>query len=163
MEENRKQSSRQKTASGTGSRPLNLDLTKIPETAAQKRELEKRTERAILDWLTTKLRRGFFWKNESVGIYDQASGSYRKSNNPYAINGTSDILGIWENGRFIAIEVKRPGNENGASDEQKAFIAQINRRGGLAFVATSVEKVEQEFRAAGLLDEGLCLDRANGK
>lgn len=122
------------------------------------RELEKKTERKILDWLTTELGIGYFWKNQSVGIYDQASGSYRKSTNPYAINGTSDILGIWPGGRFIAIEVKRPGEENGASDAQKAFIKQLNARGGLAFVATSVEKVRQEFQAAGLLDGGPCPD-----
>jgi hypothetical protein len=44
-------------------------------------------------------------------------------------------------GRFLAIEVKRPGNK--ASPEQQQFIDTINEAGGLAFVARSVEEVER--------------------
>lgn len=137
---------------------MNLDLQAVPtfsdnpkERKAKRAELELQTERRILDFLNTELRIGFFWKNVSVGVFDEQAGVYRRSTNPYAIKGTSDILGIWPNGRLIAIEVKRPGNENGATVEQLAFIAKINRLGGLAFVATSVEKVRLEFQAAKLL------------
>jgi hypothetical protein len=44
-------------------------------------------------------------------------------------------------GRFLAIEVKRPGGK--ATPEQQQFIDTINQAGGLAFVARSVEEVEK--------------------
>jgi hypothetical protein len=52
--------------------------------------------------------------------------------------GVSDILGVWK-GRLLAIEVKRPGGK--VSDEQQAFIDRVNKLGGIAFVARSVDDV----------------------
>lgn len=51
--------------------------------------------------------------------------------------GSSDILGITKDGRFLAVECKR---EKGGvlSDAQKEFIAEINRNGGVAIVVHSV-------------------------
>ena len=52
--------------------------------------------------------------------------------------GVSDILGIWQ-GRLLAIEVKtRTGK---VSQYQQDFIDTINREGGIAFVARSVDDV----------------------
>jgi hypothetical protein len=47
-------------------------------------------------------------------------------------------------GRFLAIEVKRPGNK--PTPEQQQFIDTINEAGGLAFVARSVEEVDNTLR-----------------
>jgi penicillin-binding protein-related factor A (putative recombinase) len=52
--------------------------------------------------------------------------------------GISDILGVYE-GRFLAIEVKRPGGR--VSSEQRAFIERVNEEGGVGFVAYSVDDV----------------------
>lgn len=52
--------------------------------------------------------------------------------------GIPDILGVYH-GRFLAIEVKRPGC-NPTADQQK-FLDRINAEGGLAFVARSVDDV----------------------
>lgn len=52
--------------------------------------------------------------------------------------GIPDILGIW-NGRMLAIEVK---TEKGRlTDKQQAKINEINRAGGLAFVARCIDDV----------------------
>lgn len=51
--------------------------------------------------------------------------------------GSSDILGILDDGRFLAIEVKRPGKE--PTEVQREFLENINKNGGLAFVAYSVD------------------------
>lgn len=59
----------------------------------------------------------------------------------FSLKGVSDIVGILPGGRFLAIEVKRPGNERGVTLEQRAFIDRINKSGGLAFVATSISDV----------------------
>lgn len=52
--------------------------------------------------------------------------------------GISDILGIYK-GRFLAIEVKKPGGK--PSQHQKEFLDEVNRHGGIGFVARSAEEV----------------------
>ena len=59
--------------------------------------------------------------------------------------GISDILGILRGGRMLAIEVKTPARRKQVSIWQKDFIDRINNAGGLAFVATSIEEVEQQL------------------
>jgi len=52
------------------------------------------------------------------------------------------ILGIIPpHGRFLAIEVKKPGRKPTA--HQRAFLAEVKRMGGIALVAHSLEDVER--------------------
>lgn len=54
--------------------------------------------------------------------------------------GSSDLIGLTRDGRFLAIEVK---TERGKlSQEQKAFLAMVNRMGGCGIVARSVQDLE---------------------
>lgn len=53
--------------------------------------------------------------------------------------GGSDLIGWTRDGRFAAVEVKTPTGR--VSAEQKAFIDAVNRSGGIAGVARSVEDV----------------------
>jgi hypothetical protein len=72
--------------------------------------------------------------------YESRTSSYI----PTHTRGVSDIIGcIPKTGRFLAIEVKRPGGK--PTPEQQQFIDTINAAGGLAFVARSVEEVEQRL------------------
>lgn len=48
--------------------------------------------------------------------------------------GTLDFEGYDKNGRFVAVECKRPGGGR-LSPAQKARISDINEKGGVAFVA----------------------------
>lgn len=59
---------------------------------------------------------------------------------PFGTRGEADIHACMS-GRFIAIEVKRPGQK--PTPLQLARLAQIAAAGGLAFVATSVADVAQ--------------------
>lgn len=52
--------------------------------------------------------------------------------------GLPDIIGLHK-GRFIAIEVKRPGKESTLTDKQERKIELINLAGGIAFMSTSAE------------------------
>lgn len=63
----------------------------------------------------------------------------------YGFPGCSDILGMLKGGRFLAIEVKRPGEE--ATDLQQAFLDSVNEAGGLGFVAWDIEDVAQALHA----------------
>ena len=58
--------------------------------------------------------------------------------------GVSDIIGIY-NGRFLAIEVKRPGAK--LANAQADFIAKVSANGGIAFVARSVDDVIARLEA----------------
>lgn len=84
--------------------------------------------------------RGIFaWRNNTIGVWDAKRKRYRT--NPHTMKGVSDIIGILENGKFLAIECK---SETGTlSREQKDFIDNINRHGGHAICARSVEDVRQ--------------------
>lgn len=68
---------------------------------------------------------GMAFKQNQIGIYAQA--------------GVPDLL-CCVKGRFVAIEVKKPKKKPTAI--QNAFIEAINKCGGLAFYATSVEEVK---------------------
>lgn len=109
--------------------------------AKEKHIPEKAIENQILLYLYKK--NIYSWKNQSVGIYDQRLGIYRKSNNPFHKKGVSDILGLLPGGRFLAIEVKARYGK--VSPEQEQFINDVNKSGGLAFVARSVQDVIEKL------------------
>lgn len=81
----------------------------------------------------------FSWQNKSQGTYDPKLKRFR-SPGPFFMRGTSDILGVLENGRILAIEVKTMKGK--LTPEQKLFLSEIKLRGGLALVARSVGDVE---------------------
>lgn len=59
--------------------------------------------------------------------------------------GTLDFEGYDNNGRFCAIECKRPSGGR-LSPAQAERIADINRKGGVAFVAHSGEEALQKLK-----------------
>lgn len=89
--------------------------------------------------------RGFYvWRNNS-GAYKDASGRFIR----FGKKGSSDIIGILHDGRFLAVECKR---ENGGilSNAQAEFIARIRAEGGVAVVANSLEALKDELRNNGV-------------
>ena len=107
-----------------------------------KKPTEKEIEKSILQYLEF-LPNCYAWKNNSVGVFDPTKKVFRKSKNKFAINGVSDILGVYK-GRFLAIEVKTPQNKK-RTQEQNDFIEQIKKNDGIAFYATSIEEVKAEL------------------
>lgn len=107
---------------------------------------EKQIENTILHWLNW---RGFFcWKTKTMGTFDKRSGRYLRGSRLYR-TGVSDIIGILDSGKLFAIEVK---SEKGrVQDNQKLFLSEIKAKGGLAFIARSVDDIEREFKLAGVL------------
>jgi len=96
-------------------------------------------ETKILDWLAG-LGIGFFWKNTSGGFHD--GKKWRVHQSPFAIRGTSDILGI-VSGRMVALEVKTDVGR--PSSEQAAFIQKVRVCGGLAAVVRSLDETKAQF------------------
>ena len=64
--------------------------------------------------------------------------------------GTCDFEGYDNIGRFVAIECKRPSGGR-LSPAQKERIADIHRKGGVAFVAHSGEEVLKQLQERGCL------------
>ena len=79
------------------------------------------------------------WKNNTAGIYVKARNTYIPSHAP----GVSDILGLLPGGQFLAVEVK--SLKGRVSPHQLQFIDEVNQQGGLAFVAHSVEEVQEQL------------------
>lgn len=67
---------------------------------------------------------------------------YMPVQNGMGVVGIPDILACYR-GFMVAIEVKAPGKCANTTANQKMRIAEINRAGGMAFVADSVETVKQ--------------------
>ncbi len=98
--------------------------------------------KAVLDYL--RLRGIFAWRNNTTGIFDPTRKVFRTF---HGLKGVSDVLGLLDGGRLLAVEVKRPGGK--VSAEQAEFIDAVNRRGGLAFVATGIGDVMKALDAEG--------------
>ena len=64
--------------------------------------------------------------------------------------GTCDFEGYDNTGRFVAIECKRPSGGR-LSPAQKERIADINRKGGVAFVVHSGEEALKQLQERGCL------------
>ena len=94
---------------------------------------------AILGYLA--YRQIYAWRN-NTGAYKTEHGSYVR----YGFKGSSDILGILPDGRFLAIEIKKPKpNKTYPTKEQKLFLKNIEINGGIAFVARSLEDVIEKI------------------
>lgn len=119
-------------------------------------------QREILEYLhTPRLKEVcYVWRNQSTGVFDPVSGTFRINKGLGRINGVSDILGIVGSavigadgslglGRLLAIEVK--STKGKATADQLAFLLHITNRGGLGFIARSVEDVEAVFKREGIL------------
>lgn len=105
-------------------------------------------ETRILEWLAG-LGIGFFWKNTSGGFHD--GKRWRVHQSPFAIRGTSDVLGIVA-GRLVALEVK---TDVGRVDPaQIAFLNKVRACGGLAAVVRSLDDTKAAFQSWGLTPPG---------
>lgn len=106
---------------------------------------ESLIKRAVCHYLSG-LKDCFFWVNESVGVFDAKRGIYRKKNSPYQLNGTADILGIFQ-GSPLAIEIKSKSGR--LTDSQREFLDKFKYHGGIGVVARSVDDVKNALFPGG--------------
>ena len=94
------------------------------------------------------------WRNNSgVSREEHRHVRFGLGNDSAKINRhwkSPDLVGIGPGGRFLGVEMKRPGWRYHPNDEREVAqcnaINDINRRGGIAFFCTSVEEFETEIR-----------------
>jgi hypothetical protein len=88
------------------------------------RVLERQVKRACQEALAA--RRIFAWRTNSGGMKNPR-GQYVQF---AGVSGLADLIGLLApTGRFLAVEVKRPGEQ--PTDEQRAFLNRVNDAGGL--------------------------------
>jgi hypothetical protein len=87
----------------------------------------------------------FHYRNNSGGFKTDSGGFVRAG-----YTGSSDFIGICPDGRFLAVECKRP--EGGVlSAAQREFLDTINRNGGVGIVVTSVESLISQLKEAEVI------------
>ena len=96
-------------------------------------EKEADIQKAILDFL--RLKRYVVTKHYSTVFKGSRDTGYYPV--PIGDKGVSDIIGCSPTGRFIAVEVKKPGGS--ASDDQIAYLENIRAAGGIGFTAWSLD------------------------
>lgn len=91
--------------------------------------------KAVLEYLNVVC--GLFaWRNNtgmSIAQYRRKDGVEKKRAIRYGYPGSSDIVGVFKDGRILCVECKKPG---GCTDAKRAalqadFGAHINRMGGI--------------------------------
>ncbi len=100
-------------------------------------------KRQIITWL--KYNGVFAWVQHNAAIYDPSRKAFRRQSFGQR-RGVSDILGVWK-GRLLAIEVKTKTGK--LSEHQEEFLKDVNRVGGIGFVARSIDDVVRELNARG--------------
>lgn len=98
---------------------------------------EQQIKNQILLWLNYQ-NNGFFWPNNSMGVFDPVKKFYRKPGGKFNVNGTADILGAWL-GWPVAIEIKSEKGKQ--SEDQRLFQIRFEEAGGIYILARSLDDV----------------------
>lgn len=109
-----------------------------PETKIQNQILLALSEHGCVVWRNAT---SYCWTGRVI----HKDGSTVTLDSSHPINaglcvGSSDIIGILPDGRFLAIEVKRPKKGSNAEAEQLRFIEAVNNAGGVAGIARSPQE-----------------------
>lgn len=104
--------------------------------------LEKDIQRGILEWLNDE--GFFFWRSNNTPVYSRNNGGKMafRSLPKYTPRGLPDIMCVI-NGRFVAIEVKRPGSK--LRSEQADYGAKCVCSGGIYAMVQSLDDVKKLF------------------
>lgn len=100
--------------------------------------LETEIQKQCLSYL--HLRGIYCWRSNNTPIYDPRRGVYRSFR---GLRGVSDILGILDDGRFFACEIKRPGKT--LRPEQEKFLDEVSTRGGVGIWVSSVDELKEDL------------------
>lgn len=107
--------------------------------------MSRRTETHLVSACLDTLRKlGIFaWRNNSGAAMLPGRGGAMMPVR-FGLKGSSDILGIIDGGRFLAVECKQP--KKYPTKEQRAFLAAVKDHGGCALVVRSVDDLIDGLR-----------------
>ena len=120
------------------------------QTEGHGMELKDIPESAVIQQVKTVIKAtGLKLQRINTGCFTIGEGKNRRYIKT-AEAGTCDFEGYDNAGRFVAIECKRPSGGR-LSPAQKERIADINRKGGVAFVAHSGEEALSQLQERGCI------------
>ncbi len=91
------------------------------------------------------LRKILAWRANQIPVPLPGGKGFRKF---AGLRGVSDIIGVLDDGRFLAVEVK---TEVGVlRPDQKVFLDAVRERGGLAIVVRSVADLDRALKLEGV-------------
>ena len=99
--------------------------------------LEADIQRAILEYLNLHPRVAWAVRMNTGAM--KIDGRFVK----FGFTGCSDVLGQMTDGRFLAVEVKRPGNK--PTEDQHSFLRNVQHYGGVGFWCDSVKSCEEKL------------------
>ena len=121
-----------------------MELSRAPKPkvaqCAAAPPLERDVLAEVLAVLEMHPRVAFVWR-QNTGAMELGDRYVR-----FSFKGCSDLLGMLRDGRFLAVECKREGKE--PTEDQAGFIVNVNRNGGVAFVARSAADVWDGLQTA---------------
>lgn len=88
----------------------------------------------------------YHWRNQTGALKPAASSRPIRFGRP----GSSDFIGICPDGRFLAIECKRPSG-GVVSDLQKKFLDEIIKRGGVGIITRGAEDCLAQMKEWGVI------------
>jgi hypothetical protein len=102
--------------------------------------LEKDIQRVICEWL--QLKKYFFWRSNNIPVYgkNNAGAMTFRSLPKFTPRGLPDIMLI-NKGKFIAIEIKRPGAK--LRPEQASFGLNCIGHGGFFIAVHSLDELQE--------------------
>jgi penicillin-binding protein-related factor A (putative recombinase) len=102
------------------------------------KQTEAQLQKIIIEYINIT-KKGMFWRNNNVGVFDRQTGAYRMTNQK---KGVPDIIGVYR-GYFIGIEVKSIKGK--MSEHQLDFKRQFERNGGVYYMANDFDKFKNWF------------------
>jgi len=104
---------------------------------------EKELTKMLIEYLNLKYPVRV-WRQNTGKMIAEHKGKTRMVS--FGIPGQADITGIHnESGKRIEIEVKLPKRKNRLTPAQREFLESVRRSGGIAFVATSIDDIDNEL------------------
>jgi len=111
--------------------------------------------RIKIDVLRYLERRGFFAWNNPTGCVRIAPDRFIR----FGKVGSSDIIGVLPDGRFLAVETKT--QKGRLTPEQAAFLEKVRGLGGVAILARSFQELDTTLRSEGYADDGPLFEEMN--
>lgn len=109
--------------------------------------LEKDIQKVLCEWL--ELNKFFFWRSNNIPVFGMNNGGKRtfRSLPKYTPRGLPDLICIVK-GKFIAIEVKRPGAK--LRPEQADFGVRCVENGGIYWCITDLADLRSKIMSIAL-------------
>ena len=86
----------------------------------------------------------YAWRNNTGALFDKRGRVVK-----FGLKGSSDIIGICPDGRFLAVECKRQGGR--VRPEQIDFIEKIKKHGGVAGVVHDTDELMKLLKESEVL------------